>query len=52
MPYEEYFPCVEKLAQVEKDKSAMYETYRELMYLFYICLNSYPNRENVNNLKA
>jgi len=51
-PYEEYFPYTEELAQLEKDEPAMYETYRELMCHFYICLDLNPSRENVNNLKS
>ena len=30
----------------------MYETYRELMYHFYICLDLYPRQGNVNSLKS
>jgi len=30
----------------------MYETYRELMCHFYICLDLYPSRGNVNSLKT
>jgi len=48
MPYEEYFLCVEELAQLEKDKLSTYETYRELIYPFYVYLNLYPSRRNVN----
>ena len=51
-PYEEYFPCAKELAQLEKDESVMYETYRELMCYFYICLSLYPSLGNVNNLKS
>jgi len=51
-PYEEYFPYTKELAQLEKDDPAMYETYRELMCHFYICLDLNPSRENVNNLKS
>jgi len=25
--YEEYFPCAEQLAQMEKDEQALYDTY-------------------------
>jgi len=38
MPYEEYFPSVIELEQMEKDDSEMFETYRELMCHFYICM--------------
>ena len=51
-PYEEYFPCAEELAQLEKDEPAMYETYRELMCHFYIFLDLYPSRGNVRSLKT
>ena len=47
-PCEEYFPHVEELAQLEKDDWAMYEMYRELIYHYYICLDLYPSRGNVN----
>ena len=50
--YEEYFPCAEELAQLEKNEPARNKTYRELMCHFYICLDIYPSRENVNNLKS
>jgi len=39
IPYEEYFPRAEELAQLEKDESVMYEMYKELMCYFYICLD-------------
>jgi len=48
----DYFPCAEEFAQLEKDKPAMYEMYRELMCHFYICLDLYPSRENVYKLKT
>ena len=51
-PYEEYFLCTEELAQIEKDEPALYEMYRELMCHYYICLNLYPSRENINSLKS
>jgi len=50
--YEEYFPCAEELAQLEKDDPALYETYRELICHFYICPDLYPSRGNVNKLKS
>ena len=52
MPYEEYFPCAEELTQMEKDKSVMYETYKEVMCHLYICLDLYPSRRNINSLKT
>jgi len=39
-------------AQLEKDEPALYETYKELMCLYYICLGLYPSRGNVNSLKC
>jgi len=51
-PYEEYFPCAKELAQLEKDELALYETCRELMCHYYICLDLCPSRENVNSLKS
>jgi len=38
-PYEEYFPCEAKLALLEKQEPALFETYRELMCHLYICSN-------------
>ena len=52
MPYEEYFPCVEELTQMEKDKPVMYETYKEVICYLYICLDLYPSRMNINSLKT
>ena len=49
MPYERYFLCAEELAQLEKNKLTLYEMYRELMCHFYICLDLYLSRENVNS---
>ena len=51
-PYEEYFPYAEELGQMEKDEPALYETYKELMCHYYICLDLYPILENVNSLKS
>ena len=51
-PYEEYFPCDEELARLEKNELALYEKYRELMCHYYICLDLYPSRGNVNSLKS
>ena len=31
LPYEEYFPCVEELKQLEKEDPALFEMYHELM---------------------
>jgi len=39
LPYEEYFPYEAELVLLEKQKSALFETYRELMCHFYICLD-------------
>ena len=52
LPYEEYFLCVEKLAQLEKKESTLYETYRELMCHFYICLNPHSGHGATINLKV
>jgi len=52
LPYEEYFPCAEELAKLEKKKLALYETYRELMCHFYICLDLHSDRGAANNLKV
>jgi len=46
--YEEYFPFTEELKQLGSQDAAMYETYRELMCHFQICLNVYNIRGNVN----
>ena len=51
MPYEEYFPCAMELKQLEKDDPALFETYRELMYHFYICLNVHNARGVANGMK-
>ena len=48
----EYFPYAWELAQLEKDEPALHETYRELMRHYYIYLNLYLGRENVNSLKS
>jgi len=39
MPYKEYFPYSMELKQMEKDDPEMFETYRELMCHFYICID-------------
>jgi len=49
---EEYFLCAEELAQLEKDEPALYETYKELICPYYISLDLYPSRGNVNSLKT
>ena len=41
LPYKEYFPCTEELAQLEKKDPALYHTYRELMCHFYMCRPSF-----------
>ena len=52
-PYEEYFPCAEELAQLEKDEPALYETYRELMcHSVFASTSIYPSRGYINNLKS
>ena len=52
LPYEEYFPCNEELEQLENQDKALYETYRELMCHFYICLNTHSIRSRTNGLKS
>ena len=39
MSYEEYFPCMMELEQMEKDNPELFTTYQELMCHFYICMN-------------
>jgi len=50
--YEEYFPCAEKLVQLEKHEPVLYETYKELIYHYYIYLDLHPNRGTVISLKS
>ena len=53
LPYEEYFPCESELALLEKHEPALFETYRELMYHFYICLDVYGDyKGSSNSLKS
>jgi len=52
LPYEEYFPCAENLAQFEKKEPTLYETYRELMCHFYICFDLHSGRRATNSLKV
>ena len=52
LPYEEYFSCTKELAQLEKKELALYETYRELMCHFYVCLDLHSSRKATNNLKT
>jgi len=52
LPYEEYFPCEAELALLEK-KSALFETYQELMCHFYICLDVHGGcKGSSNSLKS
>ena len=43
--------CVPKSSQLEKKEAALYETYRELMCHFYICLGLHSGRGATNSLK-
>ena len=52
VPYEEYFPCVDELKQFRKRIPALFETYRELMYYFYIYLDINCVSESTNSLKT
>ena len=52
MQYEEYFPCAMELEQLEKDRLALFETYRELICHFYICLDIHNTRGIVNKMKV
>jgi len=52
LPYEKYFPCAEESEQLEKKEPAIYETYRELMYHLYICLDLRPSCGTTNGLKT
>ena len=51
LPYEN-FPRTVELEQLEKEDSALFETYQELMCHFYIGLDVYHVRGNVNGLKC
>jgi len=53
LPYEEYFPCEAELTLLEKQEPALFETYRELMCHFYICLDVLSGyKGSSNNLKS
>ena len=48
LPYEEYFPCEAELALLEKQESALFETYRELMCHLYICSSMHESRKGAS----
>jgi len=53
LSYEEYFPCEVELALLEKQESALFETYRELMCHFYICSDMHGSyKGGTNSLKS
>ena len=52
MSYEEYFPCIIELEQIEKDDPDLFETYRELLCHFYVYMDVHNARENANEMKA
>jgi len=52
LSYEEYFPCAEELTQLEKNEPMLYETYRELICHYYICLDLYPSSGNLISLTS
>ena len=53
LPYEEYFPCEVELELLEEQEHALFETYRELMCNFYICLDVYGGyMRSSNSLKS
>ena len=52
LPYKEYFPYTEELAQLEKNEPALYETYRKLICHYYIYLNLHPSCGTVISLKS
>ena len=53
LPYEEYFPYEAELALLKKKEPALFETYRELMCHFYICLDTHDGfKGNSNRLKS
>jgi len=53
LPYEEYFSCEVELALLEKKEPTLFETYRELMCHFYICLDVHGGyKESSNSLKS
>jgi len=53
LPHEEYFPCEAELALLEKQESALFETYKELMCHFYIYLDLHGGyKGSSNSLKS
>ena len=53
LPYEEYFPCESELVLLEKQEPVLFETYRELMCHFYICLDVHSGyKGSSNSLKS
>jgi hypothetical protein len=50
-PYEEYVPCNEEIKELSAKHGVMYDTYRELMCHFHICLNMNRTRGHNNGLK-
>ena len=52
MPYEEYFPRIMELEQLEKVYLALFETYQELMCYFYICLDVHNAQGIANGMKV
>jgi len=52
LPYKEYFTCPRELQQMSSQHTMMYETFRELMFHFKICLDVHGVRGNVNGLKS
>ena len=53
LSYKEFFPCEAELALLEKQEPALFETYRELMCHFYICLDVHDGfKGNSNRLKS
>ena len=53
LPYEEYFLCEAELALLEKQEPDLFETYRELMCHFYICLDVHGRyKGSSNSLKS
>ena len=52
LSYEEYFPCVEELEQLKKEDPTLFESYRELMCHFYICLDIHQGHGSINSLKS
>jgi len=49
LPYEEYFPCEVELALLERQESALFKTYRELMCHFYICSSMHVNHKRASS---